>query len=91
MIDLSEYGGFQVITPQKDIKGDESQNFCDVLDQVTSSGHSKIRLDFSNVSQVDATAFCGLLLLKNLTKAENIEMVGMNNILSALLSTIRIC
>jgi anti-anti-sigma regulatory factor len=91
MIDLSEDEGFQVITPQKDIEGDESQNFCDVLEQVTSSGHSKIRLDFSNVSQIDATAFCGLLLLKNITKACDIEMVGMNKIISALLSTIRIC
>ncbi|ETR74038.1 MAG: Antisigma-factor antagonist [Candidatus Magnetoglobus multicellularis str. Araruama] len=91
MIGISEDEGIQVITPQKNIEGDESLFFCDVLDQVTSSGNSKIRLDFFNVTQIDASALCGLLLFKNMTQAEDIEMVKMEKILSALLSTIRIC
>jgi anti-anti-sigma regulatory factor len=91
MIVLSENEGVQVITPQKDIEGDESYQFCDVLDQVTSAGHSKIRLDFSSVTQIDATALCGLILLRKVTQAEDIEMVKMNRTTMALMKIIRAC
>jgi anti-anti-sigma regulatory factor len=91
MIDLSVDEGVQVITPQNDIEGEESHQFCDVLEKITSDGTTKIRLDFSNVNQIDAAALCGLILLRNITQAEDIEMVKMDRTTMALMKIIRAC
>ncbi|ETR69749.1 MAG: hypothetical protein OMM_09335 [Candidatus Magnetoglobus multicellularis str. Araruama] len=91
MINTSEKNGIKIIIPQNDLVGEESRLLISTLDSLAHKKYHLLKIDFSNVLEIDATGVAALLLFKKKIHCHiEIEFMNMEKKINALFSNIRL-